>query len=342
MAADRPYTDELWQNRESIMKVIIPVAGVDTRLRPHTHTAPKPLLHVAGKPILGHILDELHDLEPEQVVFVVGHMGDQIIDYVKSQYDFDTTFIEQTELVGLGYAVYLALEQTGDSDVLILLGDTIINCDLSGLMETGSNVLGLKAVDDPQRFGIAEMEDGKIVKLVEKPENPESNLAIVGVYYIKEAAKLRDELKALIENQKTTRGEFQITDALQSMIDSGSTFHPYDIADWFDCGKKETLLSTNRALLAQAPSAVGGEDAVLIPPVFVAPDARVEHAIVGPFVSIGAGAHVSRCVVRDSIISAGARVSDILLEGSLVGNDTEIRGHYKKFNVGDDSEVTDL
>jgi glucose-1-phosphate thymidylyltransferase len=297
---------------------------------------------VAGKPILGHILDELRNVEPEQVVLVVGHMGDQIIDYVKSQYDFDTTFIEQTELVGLGYAVYLALEQTGDSDVLILLGDTIINCDLADLVNTGENALGLKAVDDPQRFGIAEIEDGKISHLVEKPDNPESNLAIVGVYYIKEAVKLREQLKALIESQKTTRGEFQITDALQGMIDSGSTFLPFDIADWFDCGKKETLLSTNRALLAKTPSAVGGEDVVLIPPVFVAPDARVEQAIVGPFVSIGAGAQVSRCVVRDSIISAGARVSDILLEGSLVGNDTEIRGHYKKFNVGDDSEVTDL
>ena len=324
------------------MKVIIPVAGVGTRLRPHTHTAPKPLLHVAGKPILGHILDELNDLAPEQVVFVVGHMGDQIIDYVKSQYDFETTFIEQTELAGLGHAVYLALEQTGETDVLILLGDTIIDCDLPELIETGDNVLGLKAVDDPQRFGIAEIEDGKITHLVEKPQNPASNLAIVGVYYIKEANKLRSQLKALIEAQKTTKGEFQITDALQGMIDSGSTFHPYDIVNWFDCGKKETMLSTNRALLAQAPSALAGENAVLIPPVFIAPDARVEHAIVGPFVSIGAGAQVSRCVVRDSIISAGARVSDILLEGSLVGNDTEIRGHYKKFNVGDDSEVTDL
>lgn len=324
------------------MIAIIPVAGVGTRLRPHTHTAPKPLLHVAGKPILGHILDQLATLAPEKVIFVVGHMGDQIIDFVKGQYDYDTLFIEQTELVGLGYAVYLALEHTGDQDVLILLGDTIIDCDLPALAASGRNVLGLKPVEDPGRFGIAEVDSGRIVRLVEKPEHPVSDLAVVGVYYLRDTAVLREELQHLIEHEQTSRGEYQITDALQRMIDRGCELAPYAIEGWYDCGKKETLLATNRALLAQAPQAVSGEGALFVPPVFVAPDAVVEQAIIGPFVSIGPGARVSHCIVRDSIISAGARVSDILLEGSLVGNGTEIRGHYKKFNVGDDSEVTDL
>jgi glucose-1-phosphate thymidylyltransferase len=324
------------------MKAIIPVAGAGTRLRPHTHTAPKPLLHVAGKPILGHILDELSALGPAQVIFVVGHMGDQIIDYVQRSYSYETLFIEQTELLGLGYAIYLALEHTGDEDVLILLGDTIIHCDLQALAAAGRNVLGLKAVDDPQRFGIAEVERDRIVRLVEKPERPGSDLAVVGVYYIRDAAVLREELKRLIEGRETSRGEYQITDALQGMIDRGCTLHPFPIEAWYDCGRKETLLATNRALLAQAPGPMGSEGAVFVPPVFVAPDAVVDGAVIGPYVSIGAGARVSNCIVRDSIISAGARVSDILLEGSLVGNGTEIRGHYKKFNVGDDSEVTDL
>ena len=324
------------------MKVIIPVAGIGTRLKPHTHTAPKPLLHVAGKPILGHILDELKSLDPEQVVFVVGHMGELIIDYVKSQYSYNTLFIEQTELVGLGYAVYLALEQSDDSDVLILLGDTIIDCDLNEFTAAGRNVLGLKAVDDPQRFGIAEVEAGKITRLVEKPSNPASNLAVVGVYFIQDAKVLRETLQSLIEENSTTRGEFQITDALQAMIEGGCSLVPYDIDGWYDCGKKETLLATNRALLDKAPSAVSSEGSVFVPPVYVAADAHVEQAIVGPYVSIGAGAVVKNCIVRDSIISAGARVSDILLESSLVGTGTEIRGHYKRFNVGDDSELTDL
>lgn len=324
------------------MIAIIPVAGVGTRLRPHTHTSPKPLLHVAGKPILGHILDQLATLSPERVIFVVGHMGDQIIDFVKGQYDHDTLFIEQTELLGLGYAAYLALEHTGDEDVLILLGDTIIDCDLKALVASGDNVLGLKQVDDPRRFGIAEVQGGRIVRLVEKPEQPASDLAVVGVYYIRDSALLREELKHLIAHDVTSRGEYQITDALQRMIDRGRTLVPFAIEGWYDCGQKESLLATNRALLAGAPHAVSGDGAVFVPPVFVAPDAVVEGAIIGPFVSIGPGAHVSNCIVRDSIISAGARVSDILLEGSLVGNGTEIRGHFKKFNVGDDSEVTDL
>jgi len=324
------------------MKVIVPVAGVGTRLRPHTHTAPKPLLHVAGKPILGHILDQLNGLRPEQVVFVIGHMGDQIIDFVKEHYDYATLFIEQSELLGLGYAVYLALEQTRDSDVLVLLGDTIINANLEEFVAAGPNVLGLKAVDNPQRFGIAEVEGGRVVRLVEKPTEPVSNMAIVGVYYFSDAELLRTELHRLIENDMTTRGEYQITDALQAMIERGRTIVPYEIDGWYDCGQKDALLATNRALLSQSPSAVGIEGAVLNPPVYVAPDAVVERAIVGPYVSIGSGATVRDCIVRDSIVSAGAHVSDILLEGSLVGTNTEIRGHFKKFNVGDDSEVADL
>lgn len=324
------------------MVAIIPVAGIGTRLRPHTHTAPKPLLHVAGKPILGHILDGLAAVSPERVIFVVGHMGDRIIEYVKNHYDFDAQFIEQTELVGLGYAVYLALQQTGDQEVLILLGDTIIDCDLSALIATGDNVLGLKPVDDPSRFGIAEVEGDRIVKLVEKPEEPASDLAIVGVYYLKNAPRLRDELHYLMEHQVKSRGEYQITDALQRLIEAGVTLRPFPIENWYDCGKKETLLATNRALLQNAPQAVTSDGAVIVPPVFVAPDATVEGAILGPYVSIGPGANVRNCIVRDSIISAGAQVSDLLLESSLVGNGTTLHGHFKKFNVGDDSEVTDL
>jgi glucose-1-phosphate thymidylyltransferase len=324
------------------MKVIIPVAGIGTRLRPHTHTAPKPLLHVAGKPILGHILDELEGLNPEQVIFVVGHMGDQIIDYVKAQYDYNTLFIEQTEMLGLGYAVYLALEQSGDTDALILLGDTIIDANLTELVKAGRNVIGLRSVTDPQRFGIAEVEQGRIIRVVEKPAEPASDQAIVGVYYFTDVGPLREELRKLIQNDITTRGEYQITDALQAMIERGLTLVPAEIEQWYDCGQRETLLATNQALLDRAPSAVGSENVVIIPPVYVAPDARIDHAIVGPYVSIGAGAEVKDCIVRNSISSAGAHVSHILLDGSLIGTTTEIRGHFKRFNVGDDSEVADL
>lgn len=326
------------------VKVIIPVAGIGTRLRPHTHTAPKPLLHVAGKPILGHILDAIAPLNPEQVIFVVGHMGEKILTYVKDNYEYDTLFIEQTEPLGLGYAVFLALEQTDDSDVLVLLGDTIIDARLTEFVAAGANVLGVKSVplEDASRFGIAVVEKNRITEVVEKPANPPSTLAIVGAYYFSDVDALRTELKYLIENGITTKGEYQITDALKRMIENGCILNSFEIEHWYDCGKKETLLETNRALLAHSPHTVGSEGVVIIPPVYVAPDATLRNAIIGPFVSIGPGATVSDCIVRDSIISAKARVSEVLLEGSLIGNGTEIKGHFKKFNVGDDSEVSDL
>jgi glucose-1-phosphate thymidylyltransferase len=326
------------------VKVIIPVAGIGTRLRPHTHTAPKPLLHVAGKPILGHILDAIAPLNPEQVIFVVGHMGEKIIDYVKGNYDYDTLFIEQAEPLGLGYAIFLALEQSGDTDVLVLLGDTIIDARLADFVSAGPNVLGLKSVDmkEASRFGIAVVENDRIIEVVEKPTNPPSALAIVGAYYFSDVEGLRTELKYLIEHDITTKGEYQITDALKRMIDHGSIMTSFEIEHWYDCGKKETLLETNRALLAHSPHTVGSEGVVIIPPVYIAPDATVRNAIIGPFVSIGPEATVSDCIVRDSIISARAQVSEVLLEGSLVGNGTQIKGHFKKFNVGDDSEVSDL
>jgi len=245
-------------------------------------------------------------------------------------------------LLGLGYAVYLALEQTGDSDVLVLLGDTIITTDLPAFVKAGPNVIGLHAVDDPERFGIADIEGGRITRVEEKPANATSNMAIVGLYYFSETKELKAQLHTLIEKDHTTRGEYQITDALQAMIAKGHTLAPYEIDGWYDCGQKETLLATNRALLSKAPSAMGIAGSVLIPPVYVAPDATVDQAIVGPYVSIGAGAVVRDCIVRNSIVSAGAQVSEILLEGSLIGTATEIKGHFKKFNVGDNSEVADL
>jgi glucose-1-phosphate thymidylyltransferase len=178
--------------------------------------------------------------------------------------------------------------------------------------------------------------------VVEKPGEPLSNLAIVGAYYFSDVDALRAELKHLIENGLTTKDEYQITDALQKMIDKGSVLNAFEIERWYDCGGKETLLETNRALLADSPHTVGSEGVVIIPPVYVAPDATVRDSIVGPYVSIGPGAVVSNSIVRNSIISTNARVSEILLESSLVGNGTQIVGHFKKFNVGDDSEVSDL
>jgi glucose-1-phosphate thymidylyltransferase len=231
------------------MNVIIPAAGIGSRLRPHTHTLPKALLHVAGKPILGHILDIITRLDADEISVVTGFMGDDVEKYVRNRYNRPIRFVRQEELLGLGYAVHLALAGLDDRPVLILLGDTIVETDLPDFISRGDNVLGLLPVDNPQRFGIADVAEGVVTRLVEKPDQPQSNLAIIGLYYISTVAGLRKHLDRMIASNQKNHGEFQLTDALQAMIEDGVRFVPYSVDGWYDCGECETLINTNRHLL---------------------------------------------------------------------------------------------
>ena len=201
------------------MRAIIPVAGVGSRLRPHTFTLPKVLLNVAGKPILGHILDKIIGEGIHQGTIVVGHMSELIKEYVAETYpSFKAEYVEQGERLGLGHAIYLSRNTLDNEPVLIILGDTIFDVDLSPVLRQQYSSLGVKAVDDPRRFGVAEMQNGSIVRLVEKPEQPASNLAVVGLYYIRNPRLLVSCLNELVERDIRTKGEFQLTDALQMMI----------------------------------------------------------------------------------------------------------------------------
>ena len=195
------------------MKVIIPVAGIGSRLRPHTHTAPKALLHVAGKPLLAHILDSLAELEFEEITFVVGFLGDQIIDYVKSTYNFNAKFVPQEKLLGLGYAIDLAIANDETDDLLIVLGDTIVEMAWEDMIKRDKNFIGVKTVKDPRRFGVAEVEGDRIIRLLEKPKDPPSNLALVGVYYIKDTQQFKSSLKEIVVSNIKTKNEYQVTDA---------------------------------------------------------------------------------------------------------------------------------
>lgn len=321
------------------MRAIIPAAGIGTRLRPHTHTAPKALLHVAGKPILGHIIDELRAFGIRDLVFVIGFMGEKIVDYVKKNYKINAQFITQEELKGLGWAIYLTREQIGDEPVLIILGDTIFETDLNQVIGGEYDSIGAKTVDDPRRFGIAETDGRFVTALVEKPENPTSNLALVGIYYIKSTGLFKQCLNELVDKKITTRGEFQLTDALGLMIRHGAKITTFNVDGWFDCGKPEALLATNRYLLSQIKSVDNRPGNVIIPPVFIAPSAVLESAVIGPYVSVADDSKIIRSVVRDSIISEGAEVVDSILESSLVGNHSLLTGHYQRVNLGDSSEI---
>jgi glucose-1-phosphate thymidylyltransferase len=325
------------------VKAIIPVAGVGSRLRPHTHTTPKALIHVAGRPILAHILDDLERLGVTDVVLVVGHMAEHIRAYVDRHYPhLRRDYVDQPERLGLGHAVRLTRDLVYGHRLLIVLGDTIFRADFSEILHGEDSRIGVKAVDDPRRFGIVEVHDGVATRLVEKPDHPTSNLAIVGVYSITDSPMLFDALDTLVAKGLRTKGEYQLTDALQIMIEKGHRIRPFTVDGWYDCGKTETLLETNRELLElKGPPALAAAPAgsVFLPPVAVDPSAVIESSIVGPFVSIAARATVRESVVRDSIINEDAVVEQILLEGSVIGDNALVRGAFRHLNVGDSSEV---
>jgi glucose-1-phosphate thymidylyltransferase len=326
----------------SDLKAIIPVAGVGSRLRPHTFTRPKVLLNVAGKPILGHILDNLVASGVTEVSLIVGTMADLVEAYVRKYYDLPAEFIVQTEPRGLGDAVSLGLAED-DKEVLVILGDTVFESDLKGVIANSPTTsLGVTTVPDPRRFGVVELTgEGRVARLVEKPDVPKSNTVLVGIYFIRNAPLLRQCLDTLFERELTTRGEYQLTDALQLMIERGEPVTTFPVTEWFDCGKPETLLATNRHLLDRKHNETppAREGVLVVPPVYIHPTATLERAVVGPHATIGRDAIVRDAMVRDCILGAGARVENALVTGSLVGNNSAIIGRFQRFNLGDSSEI---
>jgi len=223
---------------------------------------------------------------------------------------------------------------------MIILGDTIFDANVKQASIQNCSAIGVKSVDDPRRFGVVEIDkNGTIKSFVEKPEIPISNLAIVGIYYIQNPGLLKECLNYLIDNNIKTREEYQLTDALQMMLEKGEKFKTFPVEGWYDCGKPETLLSTNRYLLERASTATEFKDAVIIPPVFIAKDADVSRSVIGPYATVASGAVVQDSVIRDSIISDGAHVGTSLLNGSIIGNNAVVKGHFYKLNVGNSSEI---
>ena len=330
------------------MKIIIPLAGYGSRLRPHTYTRPKPLINVAGKPALGHLLDSLQVLENvDEYIFVVGYLGDQIEDYVKESYDFKATFIEQKELLGQSHAIALAKDRIGDEPVFVVFVDTLFEADLSIINTTDADgLIFVHEVDDPRRFGVVMLDDEqRIIKFVEKADTPPSNLAIVGMYYLKNGQALMDAFAWQMSENVRTKDEYFIADALQYMVDEGSTLKSATVDAWLDVGVPATVLSTNQHLLRQGGKAnhdeiqAQYEQAILVPPVYIHPTAKIERAVIGPDVTVAANCEVTDSVVRNSIIGEGAIIHDALLGDSLIGKEAYVGGSYRAFNVGDSSTV---
>jgi glucose-1-phosphate thymidylyltransferase len=318
---------------------VVPVAGAGTRLRPHTHTYPKVLLTVGDKPIIGHILDDLQGAGIKKVCMVVGYLGDKIKEYVAKNYrHLDVSYVEQAEQKGLGHAIWLTRRNV-TGPVLVMLGDTILDADLSKFMTSKDDCIAVKEVADPRRFGVVETKGGYISAMVEKPEHPKTNLAIVGIYSFRNSSALYNSLERLVDSGHTTKGEIQFTDALAAMVKDGHKIKPVSIDGWYDCGKPETLLETNRHILDKKKFSPKAKNSLIIPPVYISPTAKVEGSIVGPYVSLGDGVRVESSIISDAIVNENASIQNMNLTGSLVGPSATVVGRKDQLNVGENSEI---
>ncbi len=328
------------------MNLIIPLAGFGTRLRPHTYTKPKPLINVAGKPVLGHILDRLmaDGTQIDTVVFVVGFLGDQIHDYVSRNYPgLRARYVEQKELNGQAPAILLARDLVAGPTFVVFV-DTLAHVDLSSLRdEQADGVIFVKEVEDPRRFGVVQLNaDGHITRFVEKPANMDNRLAVIGMYYFRDAARLMRACEDLLARDIKTQGEYFLADALNLMIETGARLRTSRVDVWLDCGKPDTLLETNRYLLEHGHDNSGAWndcDCVIVPPVHIHPSATIVRSVIGPYATIAEGCQIEDSIVRDSIVDAGARVTDHILARSLIGRDALLIGRPRRFNVGDSSVV---
>ncbi len=322
------------------MKVIIPTAGSGTRLRPHTFTSPKTLIHVAGLPILDYLLEPLAKIpDLSELIFIVGDNGEQIREYVETYYNLPTTYLWQNEQQGLGHAISLAKERDNGEPVLILLGDKIFEGGYQKFVQNPYTVIGVKIVENPQRVGIVETEGEFITHLIEKPENPPTNLVIEGVYYIQNSRLLFHCLDELIEKDIRTHNEYQLTDGLQLMLEYGDRMK-VEFVNSLHCGTPDQLLGANRSILKKRTSQrYRFPNSVIIPPVFIGEGVVIEGAIIGPYVSIGSGTRVVNAIIKDAIIHPNAEIRDVLISRSVIGPDARVHGSFQHFNIGGSSRI---
>ena len=326
------------------MKAIIPLAGAGTKLRPHSYTQPKALIPLAGKTVLSIIIDQLKDVGIKEFVFIVGYFGDKIQDYVKNKYpDLTAHYVHQVDRQGVGHAIRLTRSIVDKDEVFVVLGDTICEYDVEEVINSPFSMIGVRKVEDPRDFGVAEIEeDGFISHVVEKPQIPKSNMALVGVYKIKESDQMFQCLEDNIRQGLRSHGEYSLTDALDCMIKMGAKFKSFKVENWFDCGRKETLLESNATLLkkfAIKTDAEQFENTVIVQPVSIAAGCTIKNSIIGPNVSIGENTTIDYSIVKDSIIGSFSNLFDIVLDDSVIGSDTHLRGETRSLNIGDNTSI---
>jgi glucose-1-phosphate thymidylyltransferase len=327
------------------MKAIIPVAGAGTKLRPHTYTQPKALIPLAGKTILSFIIDQLTGAGIHEFIFVTGYLGEKIQDYVSKKYPgLHCHYVQQMDREGTGQAVMMTKKLVGKDEVFIVLGDTICEFDVKEVLESPHSMIGIKRVDDPRNFGVAELNDsGEIIHVVEKPQIPKSNMALVGLYKIKETNILFECIEYILINKIKSYDEYHLTDALECMLQNGVHINTFKVSNWFDCGRKDKLLESNATLLkkfglTEVP-VLPYENTIIIPPVSIAEGCNIKNSIIGPNVAIGENTVISYSIIKDSIIGSYSNLYEVVLNSSLVGNDANIHGFTQSLNIGDNTEI---
>jgi len=321
------------------VQVIIPLAGKGTRLRPHTHLVPKPLLKVAGRPVMDWVMDRLDGLDVSELIFITGHLKEQVEDYAKTRYRYPCRFIEQTVQDGTAGADHLARPHITEP-VFIIFVDTVFEADLSVVRQTDADgILWAKEVDDYQRFGVVVTDDqGYMTRIVEKPREPISRLANIGLYYIRDTRTLFEGIDHVLQGP-LNRGEYFLTDAFQYMIDHGRRIRTAEVSGWYDCGTLEAILETNETLLRKGAARHPDLPGVTIhEPVYVEDGARVERSVIGPNVSIEKGSAVLDSHLAHTIIGGHCQLTGVWLQHSMLGQHVKVRDVSGQVSLGDHSE----
>jgi glucose-1-phosphate thymidylyltransferase len=330
------------------MKVLIPLAGFGKRMRPYTWSRAKPLLQVAGKTVIGHLLDSMSDLTTEEVIFVVGYKGDQVKNWISEHYPhLDSHFVVQEELLGQAHALWLCRDFMDEGELVIVFGDGIVGTRYNELADPSVDVVMLvQEVEDPRKFGVVATDEGGFVtQLIEKPDHDRYRQAIAGVHWFKHGRLIREALDKVIADGRMTKGEYYLADAYQVLLEQAAKIRAKEVVFWLDAGNPENILDTNERLLSlgygsdDAIDRSYAEDFTVLPPVFIHDDAEVDSCVIGPYVTIGPQAKVKNSIIKNSIIDAGAIIKDCHLDGALIGENTKVTGRRKSLFLGDDSIV---
>jgi glucose-1-phosphate thymidylyltransferase len=334
------------------MKIIVPMAGRGKRMRPHTLTIPKPLLPIAGKPIVQRLVEDIAEVcqEPiEEIGFIIGDFGAEVEkDLMKIAKDLGAKghVFHQEEALGTAHAI-LCAQEIMEGKTIVAFADTLFRADFK-LDDSKDGIIWVQKVEDPSAFGVVKMDNnGIITDFVEKPESFVSDLAIIGIYYFKDGTYLKENLQYLIDNDIKDKGEYQITDALERMKKAGTQFAPGAVNEWLDCGKKDATVHTNQRVLEFikdqdiVASSAKIENTTIIPPCFIGDNVVIKNSVVGPHVSVGNGTKINRSVISNSIIQEETKIKGLHCDNSMIGNHTSIKLDSKELSVGDYNEIED-